>query len=64
MSELHVTIDKVPARCKIMLTFCGPIRGAHAENIDTGVTGPLVSINDTLTLRWADLDPDGLVSAS
>jgi hypothetical protein len=61
MSELHVSIDKVPAHCEVRFVFCGPITCANARNIDTGVTGPLVSIDETLTLRWADLDPDGVV---
>jgi len=62
MSELSVTIDLLPARCAIEFTFCGPITCANARNIDTGVTGPLVSIDETLTLRWADLDPNGEVT--
>lgn len=64
MSELSVTIDLLPARCSIEFTFCGPITCANARNIDTGVTGPLVSIDQTLTLRWADLDPDGVVGVA
>jgi hypothetical protein len=63
MSELSVSIDMLPARCKVMFTFCGPITAAYAENIDTGVTGPLVSIlAATKSIQWADLDPDGLVA--
>lgn len=61
MGELSVTIDKVPARCKVSFLTCGPINGAYAENIDTGTTGPLVDIPDTHVLAWADLDPDGTV---
>ena len=63
MSELSVSIDKLPARCAIEFVFCGPITCANARNIDTDVTGPLVSIDETLTLRWVELDPDGKVSA-
>ena len=64
MRELSVNIDLLPARCSIEFTFCGPIVRANARNIDTDVTGPLVSIDETLTLRWADLDPDGAVGPS
>ena len=60
--ELSVTIDVLPARCSIEFTFCGPITCVNARNIVTGASGPLVSIDETLTVRWADLDPDGLVA--
>jgi len=64
MSELIFTVDKLPARCEVIITFCGPILCANARNIDTGTNGPLVGINRTdPALRWADLDPDGSVAS-
>ena len=58
---VSVTIDRVPARCSVYITRSGPITAAHAKNIDTDIAGPLVTIDETRTLAWADLDPDGRV---
>ena len=62
MPNFEVSIDKVPEHCTIQFVFCGPITTAYARNTDTKVEGPLVDVNKTLTLTWADLDPHQMVS--
>lgn len=63
--ELRIRIDQIPGRCEVMFAFCGPITTAYAQNIDTGVSGPLVKLNldeSGQMLAWAELDPEGKVA--